>query len=502
MADTDRLSSSLQESVLTLLCFNDKEGNLVAGLVTPELFEEPYRDIAARALEYRQKHREPPGQGHIDDLFDHILDDPNNRRAATYRRLLEGMLRQSEHLNAEYVASRVTEFVRRQTLKVAIVKAAERYKGADDQVAEDVEKILFTALRKHADSFDEGTRLTDVNKSLSFLTREGDILKLGIPELDRVNLGPARKELSMLQAPYRKGKSWWCNHNGTVGILARENVLHLTLENSEEITAQRYMQTLFGMAKRPDEFEQTVFEIEDHLHRMIGMRREKMRPVLDMKDKHIRQKLTDNIAEWGLRLDSLIIKQFPTGQLTIPKMTAYLDVLERSQSFVPDMVIVDYPRLFKLDPERIRTDLGQVVIDLRGLAVERNFRCVAVMQANREGMKASTVRGHHTSEDASQLMTADTIITYSQTDREDELDVARLFVEKNRNDEGGFTVLIAQSYNTGQFCIQSAPFSDKYWEYVGKMAGDGSAEEESDPKDGGRESNSKRRRQSRRDPVP
>ena len=134
----------------------------------------------------------------------------------------------------------------------------------------------------------------------------------------------------------------------------------------------------------------------------------------------------------------------------------YLDLLEKQDKFIPDEIIIDYPDLMYINPERLRIDTGAVYKNLRGLGVTRNAAVVAVSQSNRESETAKVVRGYHATEDWSKLGTADNVYTISRTKEEKLIGLARVFAEKGRNAERDqFMVLIAQNYMIGQFAIDS-----------------------------------------------
>jgi replicative DNA helicase len=159
-------------------------------------------------------------------------------------------------------------------------------------------------------------------------------------------------------------------------------------------------------------------------------------------------------------MKNLVIKEFPTGSLTVNGLKAYLDMLENS-GFVPDLLIVDYVDLMKLpSDDNYRIALGQIFKDTRGIAVESNMAVVTVSQSNRDGAKGKKVTGANVAEDWSKIGTADTIITYSQTDEERNMNLARIYVANARNDQDKITILISQNYAMNQFCKDSYLMDD------------------------------------------
>lgn len=481
MAQDERLTSSLQESVLTLLAFVEAEGSIVASAVTPDLFDGTYRQVAARVLDYRHRYGKPPGKEHVDDLFDDILSDPHNRQGPIYRRILLSMLQQVDGLNAAYVASRVTQFVRHQTLKRAVIEAATRYTQGGEGVEDDVENLLNQALKSRTESFDPGIFLHDTKRSLGFLDRSKvDAISLGIKELDELELVPARRRMWLLMGPKGSGKSWGMVHCGKRGLIQRKRVCHITLELDLDETVQRYYQSLYAIGKRDDTFKVTGFELDD-LHRLVSLRTREEKPIYHLRDPQIEQYLLSRIDQWGLRLSNICIKWFPTRSLTIRKLLAYLDGLE-ALGFVPDLLIIDYPDIMWYPQDNATMAIGRLYEDLRGIAGERNLALAVATQTNRSGWTAGSVGGHHVGWDASKLMTADVVITYSQSIDEHGLGIARLWVDKGRSDRDKFTVAINQNYALGQWVLGSVPMSKRYWDEVKALTG-GEPESDYEPGD-------------------
>ncbi|MBO0739541.1 MAG: hypothetical protein J2P48_23875, partial [Alphaproteobacteria bacterium] len=89
------------------------------------------------------------------------------------------------------------------------------------------------------------------------------------------------------------------------------------------------------------------------------------------------------------------------------------------------------------------------------LANIRNFALMTVMQAQREAAGKLNVYARHIAEDWSVVATSDTFITYSQTIHERGQHIARIFVDKARNAPDKWFALITQSYEIGQFCLDS-----------------------------------------------
>ena len=166
------------------------------------------------------------------------------------------------------------------------------------------------------------------------------------------------------------------------------------------------------------------------------------------------------------------IREFPTGSLTINDLRAYLDTLEQVEHVVPDLLIVDYADLMKIDGANLRIDTGIIYRELRGIAMERGCALVTASQSNRSSADAKWVREGDIAEDWSKVMTADTILTYSQTVDERKLGLGRIFVAAVRDENDKWACLITQNYQMGQFCLDSIRLDDDvYWRIVNEHYG-------------------------------
>lgn len=461
MADNERLTGALQENILTILCFNKDYARLVRAAVTPQLFESSvFREVAGHAIDFLDQYGEPIGE-HLPDHLEDILKGDDKRKAESYNRLVQNLFLARDSVNGEYVKTQLQQFVRAQNMKSAIVNAVEAIERGDvDECALQMQKGLSSQIV----TFESGINISDATQALTFLDHDEAPLLSGIDYLDQFGVGPAPGTLFMVLAPTNKGKSWWLMHLGKWALLQGRSVLHITLEMSEHKVVARYLQSFFsitkraGMARVPSFVRNRGGDVMDIIHEEL------LRP--SMEDPDIRSKLASKIRREFRRRPQLKVKGFPTGQLTIPALEAYLENLARFEKLVPDVIIVDYADLMALDAKNLRTSMGENTKALRGIAVARNACMVTASQTNREGMGAKVVDATHTSEDISKTFTADTIVTYNQTDMEEALQIARLYVPKNRDDQARMMTLITQAYAVGQFCLDSAPMGANYWNMV------------------------------------
>ncbi len=479
---TDSLSAPLQLQLLTLLCFSPTASSLIRGAIEPRMFSSTVqRRIVDRVYAYLDEFHRPP-QDHLSDLIEDIIDNGGQSEEKSspemYADVMESLLTLRKKVDEDFVLSQLESFVRQQALRTGIVRASEAVQSGDLAGAE---AAMHTAMRTQLKVFTPGLTLSEGLARINEETRT-DLLPLAIKPLDDNQLGPARGELWLFMAPPKRGKSWMLTHIGKQGLLHRLSVLHITLEISERLVVQRYIQSLFSVQRIKARVNVIRLKTDD-IGRVYQLERETLRERLSFKDSGIKALLTTKLGKFHAR-ERLLVKAFPTGVLTISALRNYLDLLERTGNFTPDVLIVDYPDLMKISSDNYRLEIGTVFRDLRGIAVERNLMCAVATQSNRSGATAKVVTDAHTSEDYSKIATADTVLTYSQTLAEKELGLARIFVSNTRvGEQDRFIVLVTQAYRIGQFCLDSTALPSTYDSHLQALLGKNPDEDPSEKTD-------------------
>lgn len=459
-----RLTQSLQEDLLTILAFSKENGKIVANIVNPQTFEGDYRMIAERCIEYWRKNKEPPGVN-LQTVFDDILEDKNNRRSGVIRSILVSMHQFYENgPNEKYILDKLNLHQRTHALKAAITEAAELLNYKQELAIDEVESIFAKIGNARHISFDPGVLMSNTTRLAESVRNAGKSEFItGIKEFDDAHITPVRKELMVFVAPSGRGKSWFLAHLVKQSYLLRKKVLYITLELSEDQVLQRCWREIFFIAKnKNDKFETSIVETNPDDKDGYIIETETLQPEFTFMSNELDEELHRRLVLYEKRMENILIKQFPTRALSINGLRGYLDNLEIVHKFVPDLLVIDYPKLMKIDSKNLRISLGETMEEIRGICVERNMAGVIPHQASKAGAQALRVKGIHMSEDFSIYQTADCVITYSSTEEEVARGFARLYVDKSRSERGNFGVLITQSYALGQFVVSSIPLPRFY----------------------------------------
>ena len=462
MAKSTEFTTTLQENVLAVLGFNDENGKIVANLIDPSIFEGDYQKMAERCVSYIHQYGRTLGRAHIRDIISDVLDNPDDKSRITFLQMIDQMYALSQEMDTRYIMDRLSTFVRLQTLKKTTIEVAEKLQSGQEHSITEVEDLWHRILKADTVGFVPGLRMTEVDRVLDFIRSQHTEFYTGIHVLDERQIVPSRGTTDLFIASTGMGKSWWLINIGKQALLQRKKVLHVTLEMSEEEVAGRYYQAFLSIGRSSGKSVVTEFDKDDsgnvHGLSVVGVDSE-----YNLTSPWAGEELKTYISVTGTLLQNIVIKRFSTGSLTVRNLEAFLDTLERTTGFIPDMVIVDYLGLLYVDARDYRLSLGRTYKDLRGLAGDRNFALPTAHQANRSGAEAQLVGITDVSEDWSLTGTADQVFTYSATPMELRYNLGRIYVGKARNDRDKFTIAISRNYTLGQFCVDGYLIDDDYW---------------------------------------
>jgi hypothetical protein len=461
---------SIQENIITALCHNEQAGKIVANLADPDLFEGDFRLIANAAVGYWRQHNKPPGV-HIADLLRSTLER-GGRQATGLQRTLWAMIQLAEHLDPDFVVSDLEQWIRRQKMKDAVLRGAEKLVNDSTPLAE-VEDIFSDLLRTRNDPlFVPPIPLGDISGFMAHLAAaEANEFATGIAELDSRHVVPARKQVMVLLGATGMGKSWALVHFGRAALDRHKKVLHVTLELAARDVQMRYLQNFLALPKY--EFDLTATRsrlVVNNEGLLTGFASEQVEAPIWLQDdpRRVKAHLERLINRRPAKFADLRIKDFPPRSLSVTALRGYLHNLDAG-GFVPDVLLIDYAGLMQIDPDNYRIAFGRVIEDLCGLATEHNVAVVTAEQVSKEGAKAKQVDISHVAESWATVLPVDAVLSFTRTDKEKPHKLARLFVVKNRHGADGFGAVLAQNYQHGQFALQSAALPQQLADYTGLL---------------------------------
>lgn len=327
----------------------------------------------------------------------------------------------------EFMIDTVADFARHQAMLIAMTKSLPMLEKGDFAA---VEKEWSGALMVGAleegyvsDVFGEiearTKRRTDTASGV--ITRRS--VTTGVLKLDEClfHRGWGRRELSSLMAGAKRGKSFGLVFFAIQAAKAGDNVLHITLENSLEVTENRV-------------------------------------------DAYISQTKTDALEANAVRVGAMVaafakvsgvykLHQYQASTFK-PKDLRRLIESYRAKGIAFDLVVVDYADLMQPDAkardDKIE-DSKSVYQGLRDIAVEYDCALLTATQTNREGFKAHVASADHVAEDFNRIRLCDLVISINRDDEEKARGECRLYFAAGRNQEDGYVITVRQDLSTATF---------------------------------------------------
>ena len=453
-----------QENLLSILAFDDTPGGctVAAQMLPADAWDAYYGKVYKKLASHIESYGRAPREHTYELIQELCAADADSAEAynGLYRSMVESW---GGGLNRDVVYDNAAVFGEHSRMRLGIGEALSHLgKGVTREVNARAKLALKEAQSLSANVMTVGISMHDTEAVARAATEQPDRpFHTGIPELDEVGAGPARKEFTLLAGSYGSGKSFGLTDIGIASnALDRLKVLVIALEMSAEKVVRRIVQRQFGYASKAGVLDYTTF-IKGDGGRLIDFGVEQ----LTVKGLYDEQAYGDIIRLAGhlKKRPEIVVKGFPSGSLTMAELYAYLDFLEGTTGFVPDMIVLDYMQILEINnPANKRAELGQYAIELRGLAQRRNCAMVSALQLNRDGMKDAMARGNNISEDISAAHTADRLIIYNQSEIEKGMGIARLWLDKSRDSEAAFEVLISQKYAAGVYRLDSMRMHSTY----------------------------------------
>jgi predicted ATP-dependent serine protease len=322
----------------------------------------------------------------------------------------------------EYVEIEFSNFCKNQQLKKALMTSVDLLaKGDYDDIRVIIDKALKAGQDKnigHEYEKDVETRyrLEERNAVGTNWEHINSLLMggLGAGDLGIVLGGPGG------------GKSWFLVNIGAAAVKAGFNVLHYTLELSQDYVGKRYDALLTGI-----DFQNI------HNHRQ------------------------DIEAAIGELKGKLIIKEFPMGKTTPSQIESHIQKCE-NMGTKADLVIIDYVDLLRsrrTNAER-KDEIDDVYTAIKGMARQIKTPIWTVSQVNRMGSKDDIIEADKIAGSYDKIMIADFAMSLSRK-REDKVNgTGRIHIIKNRFGQDGMTYAAKINTSNGNIIIDTSEMDD------------------------------------------
>ena len=322
----------------------------------------------------------------------------------------------------KYVEEEFSSFCKNQQLKQALLSSVDLLHAGDyDSIRYLVDKALKSGQDKNIGH--------EYQKDIESRFREENRIVVptpwpGINELLQGGIGQG--DFGLIFGNPGGGKSWTLVALGGIAVRLGFNVIHYTLELSEDYVGRRYDAFFTGIPvahviKHRAEVEQTLTTIPG----------------------------------------KLLIKEFPTGRASINTVENHIQKCI-DQEFKPDLIIIDYVDLLtskKKSKER-KDEIDDIYLNTKGLARELKIPIWSVSQVNRSGAKDDIIEGDKAAGSYDKIMITDFAMSLSRKRQDKVNGTGRFHIMKNRYGMDGMTYAAKLDTSTGHIEISASEMDD------------------------------------------
>lgn len=408
--------------------------------------------IADLIYEFIDKHGEAPNEHFYDIFQDFIVTIPENRQEL-YFKLIDD-IRRIEHINKDYIISKIFQAIRHIRLEEATVEMARLVK---EKRYDDAERIFLNAIKdpqvhifKYIDYFE------DTSDLLERVTENPFMMQTMIPHIDEIIGGIRKEEVVVWLGTPKTGKTYGLISMAHAALLQGLTVVFISLELHRHRIASRLDQTAGFMvgAVRPKE----IMTYSDGI--WAKRRRSDLYSIFDIEEV---QKVRKALRRHRGRL---IIASAPGGTKNFRDIELFLDELETAKGIMPNVVIVDYLRNMKgTAPNQSRKDkIGENCLGLVSIAGERQCIIHTAQQGNRKAMTSPVLRPEMIADDIDPIGYVDIVPAICQTEEEENRNQARIYLAIVREGVKGAQIRVTRDLSIGQFWLDSELVTREDWE--------------------------------------
>lgn len=409
---TDKLSEygwGFQVKVVAAMFTDRMFLQQIADIIQADYFESEANSwIMEVILEHFREYKTPPTK---DVLKVKVTDIDNDVLKTAVLEQLKEVFRYMESDDLTFVKDEILRFCKNQEIKRAIMDSVSLLKmGNYDEIKTKIDG----AMKAGADT-DIGLEYKN-DVAVRYQEAARDTMTTGWDVIDDLmDGGLAPGELGVVMAPAGIGKSWLLINIGANAMKSGKNVIHYTLELNENYVGQRYDSVVTGInAQNLKNYQE---DIQDKMNQIQG---------------------------------DLVIKYYPTKSVGVMGIKAHIEKTIMLGN-KPDLVIVDYADLLKVNQKDKHEALEELYEDLRGMAGEYGVPVWTATQANRSALEEDVIEADKIASSYGKVMVSDFLMSLSRKVEDKMSGTGRGHVIKNRFGPDGITLPCKINTNNGQF---------------------------------------------------
>ena len=496
-----KVSTNIEKRIVTGLIVSKEYLQEVYQLIDLSYFQNSYTaKIAEWCLDHYSYYEEAPFAT-IQDIFNLEKPKLQEEDSELISFLLSDISKKyqlGDGINVPYLIDNTVDFCKTRELEITagniqVLLGRGDIAGAEEQVSNyrNVQRLT----SNWVNPFDE----EEIYKT--FLEMDTDFFKF--PGVLGDFVGPLERGwLIGLSGAFKAGKTWFAQEFGVIGLLNGLRVAFFSLEMNEKQMKERLYRRFTAAGDKAGEHLYPVFDCRNNQDGTCNLpRRTQLLTLVDAdgnkpsfdKDNPYRVcavcrelKVGNGREEYqGSTWFEVLerpefsayesehvmrafrkqyghlyrMKAYPRFAANITDIKTDLDLLELTDGFIPDLIIVDYADILKPEDRAVsgieKEDRSWIA--LSQLASERHALVVTPTQVKIDALGADRIRETHMARWVGKLGHVDVMMTLNQKEDEKPLGIARIGILAHRHGEfhPGATVSILQKIKLGQVHLDS-----------------------------------------------
>lgn len=489
----------VEKAIITGMIVSTSYLRSIAPILNLKFFKNNYARIVAKwVMKFYESYKECPGI-QIKDIYRVEKERLKDADADLISTFLDDLSRRYENetsFNVDYLLDRTFTYFKEVSLSlisenIAGYLATKEIDKAEDEITN--YKRVAKVMTNWIDPFDP-----------EYIEKvyDGDLVDEDKPNYLFRLIGPVGEHLGHFErgwliaflAPMKRGKTFFLQEIALQAIATKLNVVFISLEMMDGGLSNRFFKMISGSGEKictifpafDCQLNQNGFCNKPERINQITLYKNNVLPPFDHKNSYrpctvCRGTRDYKLATWFETIQksklslfklkkvmsgfqtvfgkSLKIKAYPAYSANLQTIKRDLEILEITEDFVPDVIIIDYADI--LSPESSQSE-GRDRYDetwkmLKNLAATQHCLVVTASQSNKKTMDSKSVKASDVSEDIRKVAHVDAMFSLNQTMEEKDSGIMRLGVVAHRwKDFNQFEhVTVLQQLKTGQVLLDS-----------------------------------------------
>ena len=470
-----RVDTSIEKRILTGMIVSKEYLREIHPLIDMSYFQSSFaRTVTEWILDFYDAYEEVPFK-HIQDIYAQKKEKMEEEESNIIAKLLTNISQKYEAdstINVPYLVDQTEQYFKRRELEITSDNLKALLSEGDIQGAEiQIEK--FRKVQKLTSNWVNPFDDKVINEAFA----QDDTTFFQFPGQLGVFLKNFEREwLVGVAGPFKRGKTFFAIECAIIGILSGLRVVFFSLEMPARQINKRIYRRLTAFGNEEGAYRYPMFDCElnqtgecinpNRTNSITLVDEDGELPAYDPESNYNTctycrdNKINDyRVATWfemirrpefsvhevgntlkafQKRFKNLLrIKAYPKFTANISDMMRDLDILEHTEEYVPDLIIVDHADITSAEESHISgvEKEDRTWIALAQMAGMRKALVIAPTQVTKDAMEARQVTSKHTARWVGKLGHVDAMIALNQTSEEKEMGVMRISFMVHRHED-------------------------------------------------------------------